>query len=719
VQAIASKSEAHRALICAALADECGVLGLSASSADIEATIRCLVSLGAQIAREGDLLTVRPIRSVPPSAHLPCKESGSTLRFLLPVAAALGAAAEFTGTGRLPQRPILELISCLEKHGAVFSGKTLPFTVTGSLTGGIYELPGDISSQFVSGLLFALPLLAADSEIRLASPLQSSGYVDMTLCMLRRFSVSAERTARGFRVPGGQRYTFPGRLDVEGDWSNAAFFLAMGALGRPVSCAGLRMNSLQKDRCITQLLRRFGADVEISNDTVTVSPGPLRGMEVDLGEIPDLLPVLAVVAAAAKGETGFRNAARLRLKESDRLFSVAALLRGIGAEAEETEDGILVRGRKKLPGGRVESFGDHRIAMAAAVAATVCEGNIILENPMAVENRIPASMKITADWEGAAMSSEFGEKIKISIFGESHGPAIGVLIDGLPPGEEIDPEELSAFLARRAPGSAPYATARKEADRPRFLSGLSGGKTCGTPLCVVIENCDVRSEDYDAFRTAPRPGHADFTALARYGGYADMRGGGHFSGRLTAPLCVAGSICLQILKRRGVTVGAHIFSLGSVEDRPFDPVGVSPEELRAVTRREFPVLDPSSGERMKEEIQAAAAQGDSLGGIIECCALGLPAGIGEPMFGGVENRIAQAVFGIPAVRGLRSARAFPRRVCAAPNTTIPLSSGTGGSRQRPITTGACSAESRRECRCCFARRSSPLLPSALRSARAP
>jgi chorismate synthase len=256
------------------------------------------------------------------------------------------------------------------------------------------------------------------------------------------------------------------------------------------------------------------------------------------------------------------------------------------------------------------------------------------------------------------MSSEFGEKIKISIFGESHGPAIGVLIDGLPPGEEIDPEELSAFLARRAPGSAPYATARKEADRPRFLSGLSGGKTCGTPLCVVIENCDVRSEDYDAFRTAPRPGHADFTALARYGGYADMRGGGHFSGRLTAPLCVAGSICLQILKRRGVTVGAHIFSLGSVEDRPFDPVGVSPEELRAVTRREFPVLDPSSGERMKEEIQAAAAQGDSLGGIIECCALGLPAGIGEPMFGGVENRIAQAVFGIPAVRGLAFGAGF-------------------------------------------------------------
>ena len=256
------------------------------------------------------------------------------------------------------------------------------------------------------------------------------------------------------------------------------------------------------------------------------------------------------------------------------------------------------------------------------------------------------------------MSSSYGENVKITIFGESHGPGIGVVMEGLPAGEAVDTGELARFMARRAPSAAAHSTSRREKDQPRFLSGLVNGKTCGSPLCAVIGNTDTRSGDYADLKTLPRPGHADYTGMVKYGGANDYRGGGHFSGRLTAPLCLAGGICLQLLERRGVRVGAHIRSIGGAEDQAFDPAALSPAGLLAPGQKPFPVIDDQAGERMRAEIQAALAARDSLGGIVEGAVLGLAAGLGEPMFDGVENRLARALFGIPAVKGVEFGAGF-------------------------------------------------------------
>jgi chorismate synthase len=259
------------------------------------------------------------------------------------------------------------------------------------------------------------------------------------------------------------------------------------------------------------------------------------------------------------------------------------------------------------------------------------------------------------------MSSDCGHTVRLSIFGESHGPGVGVVIQGLPPGEKIDLEDLYAFLARRRPGQNRLTTTRKESDKPVFLSGVteSGGAviTCGTPLCVFIENQDARSGDYAGFTEVPRPGHADYTAAVRYRGFADMRGSGHFSGRLTAPVCVAGGIAKQILSRKGIQVGAHLYSVGPVQDAPF-PLMPTAELLNAVAAKSLPVLNDSAGEEMEREILAASDAGDSVGGIVECTAIGLPPGLGSPMFDGVENRLSTALFGIPAVRGVEFGAGF-------------------------------------------------------------
>ena len=255
------------------------------------------------------------------------------------------------------------------------------------------------------------------------------------------------------------------------------------------------------------------------------------------------------------------------------------------------------------------------------------------------------------------MSSEFGKLLRVSVFGESHGAAIGVLIDGLPAGEPIDADELQRFLNRRRPGQNALSTARKESDAPRFLSGLRDGVTNGFPLMAVIENADQRSGDYDALRDTPRPGHADYTAFVKWGGAADMRGGGHFSGRLTAPLCIAGGIAKQILARRGIHIGAHLSAVANVADDAF-PIHPTKELFDALAAKAFPALNDRAGERMQDAIAKARAESDSVGGVVECAAIGIPAGWGGPMFEGMESRLAAAIFGIPAVKGVEFGAGF-------------------------------------------------------------
>ena len=248
------------------------------------------------------------------------------------------------------------------------------------------------------------------------------------------------------------------------------------------------------------------------------------------------------------------------------------------------------------------------------------------------------------------MGSTYGENIRLTIFGQSHSPAIGMTLEGIPAGEKVDFEALEAFLKRRAPGQNAYSTARKEADKPEFLCGFTNDVTCGTPITAIIRNTDTRSQDYANLKTVPRPGHADYTANVKYNGYQDAAGGGHFSGRLTAPLCIAGGICKQLLMKEGIRVIARIAAIGGVKDQG--------ELTEAVTGKDFPVMDDIQGAKMQERIAEAKADGDSVGGIIDCAVLGLPAGIGDPMFSGMENRIAQIVFGIPAVKGLEFGEGF-------------------------------------------------------------
>ena len=248
------------------------------------------------------------------------------------------------------------------------------------------------------------------------------------------------------------------------------------------------------------------------------------------------------------------------------------------------------------------------------------------------------------------MSSTIGENLRLTLFGQSHSPAVGMTLEGLPAGFAFDPEALSRFLARRAPGRNAWSTPRKEADEPEFLSGLVGNTTCGTPLTAIIRNTNTRSGDYSLLKAVPRPGHADYPAEIKYSGFQDAAGGGHFSARLTAPLCVAGGICLQFLAREGIRIQAHIASIGSIRDEG-DP-------FASVAEKEFPTLSDARGAEMRALIAEKREAGDSIGGVVECTVTGLPAGLGDPIFGGMENRISALVFGIPAVKGIEFGDGF-------------------------------------------------------------
>lgn len=254
------------------------------------------------------------------------------------------------------------------------------------------------------------------------------------------------------------------------------------------------------------------------------------------------------------------------------------------------------------------------------------------------------------------MSSTYGEILKLSIFGQSHGPAIGMTLDGIPAGLPVDYDQLQSFMSRRAPGQGAFTTARKEADKPEFLAGIVNGFTCGAPIAAIIPNTNTRSGDYENLKDCPRPGHADYPAQIKYGGYQDVAGGGHFSGRLTAPLCIAGGLCKQWLEKRGIRIGAHISSIADVADEPVSLDWTNPD-LNAI-QEDFPVINPAAGQKMQERIASAKADGDSVGGIVECFVKGLPAGLGDPMFDGVENKLAQIIYGIPAVKGLEFGSGF-------------------------------------------------------------
>ncbi len=387
----ASKSQAHRLLLCAALSDTPSAILCDGLSRDIQATMHCLCAMGAAVSSQAGTIRVSPQRRRRADlCALPCGESGSTLRFLLPVAAALGVPVRFAMEGRLPQRPLAPLDEQLSAHGAAVQRNGASLTCTGQLQAGDYALPGNISSQYISGLLFALPLLDGDSTLTITGPVESAAYIAMTEDALQTAGIRFTKEGHRYRIPGTQTYHLPSSLQVEGDWSNGAFFLCAGALGgNGISVTGLHPSSSQGDRAIVALLQRFGAAVSCRHDAVTVQPGTLRGITVDAGPIPDLIPTVSVVAALAQGDTYIKNAARLRLKESDRLYTTARLLRALGGSVEELPDGLIIHGCGVLTGGCVDACGDHRIAMAAAVAACGCAEPVTILGSQCVEKSYP------------------------------------------------------------------------------------------------------------------------------------------------------------------------------------------------------------------------------------------------------------------------------------------------------------------------------------------
>jgi 3-phosphoshikimate 1-carboxyvinyltransferase len=400
VDAIASKSVAHRLLLAAALSDAATEVVCSTTSADIEATASCLSAMGTQIQKEGNVFHITPTQHYIENAAIDCGESGSTLRFLLPVIGILGQGASITAHGRLPERPLSPLYEEMQRHGAILSPQgSVPLSCQGKMSGGSFTIAGNISSQYITGLLFALPLSETDSEIHITGKLESRPYVNITLQVLSSFGIQVQENTEGadtiFRIPGGQTYHSKGHYTVEGDWSNAAFFLCAGAMSKEgITTCNLNVDSLQGDKKVLDILQEFGAAVTYTENShgltdITVCGDHLKGIEIDAADIPDLVPILAAVAAVANGTTYIRNIERLRIKESDRVQTVIQSITNLGGEIREENRQLVIQGKPHLTGGTVDSVNDHRIAMMAGIASSRCTGPVTILDPMAVRKSYP------------------------------------------------------------------------------------------------------------------------------------------------------------------------------------------------------------------------------------------------------------------------------------------------------------------------------------------
>ncbi len=366
-----SKSAAHRALLCSFLAGG-GTVSPIISSKDMQAMQQAISAL------END------------DKIVDCIESGNTLRFVIPVAAALGKSVTFVGSGRLPERPLETFLELLPKHNIkCTSNGRLPLSIEGKLTAGKYEIAGNISSQYISGLLFALPILDGDSEIVLTTRLESKPYIDLTIKVMRDFGVEVQETESGYLVRGNQQYKTRDYI-VESDWSQAAFFLVGGAVGKSVALKGLDMNSVQGDKAIVDILKKFGADIEIKENEIISRKAELKGIKVDVSDIPDTVPALAVAAAYANGRTEIAGGERLRFKESDRIESVVSNLKRLGADVTETSDGMIINGGKKLKGAELLGYNDHRIVMAFSIAALFAGGETIITEANSINKTYPS-----------------------------------------------------------------------------------------------------------------------------------------------------------------------------------------------------------------------------------------------------------------------------------------------------------------------------------------
>ncbi len=419
VEAISSKSYVHRLLIAAALSGEDTEVKTNIVSKDMEATMRAVGKLTVSAQAPLRLPDHKDDRVID------CGESGSTARFILPLAALLADGATVTGSGKLPERPMGPLCGVLRAAGVSVSADHLPITVSGKPHSGSYEIPGNVSSQFISGLLFMLPLLDGDSHLKVTGSFESAAYVDMTIEVLTRFGIRINKTPDGFDIPGNQKYSSLSTITAEGDWSNGAYIMAIGALGSgrifdSLTVTGLNLQSIQGDRAVVDIFDRFGIDVDIipapegNTAEYVIKSGPTKPVDVDCSQIPDLVPALAVIAAFTKGASRFRNISRLRMKESDRVEAIAEMLGTVGMQVDITQDGgnedMIVHGAGRCSHDsqptstssmspcphlfKIRTFNDHRIAMAAAAIAAAIDTPVVIEDAMAVNKSYPGFYEV-------------------------------------------------------------------------------------------------------------------------------------------------------------------------------------------------------------------------------------------------------------------------------------------------------------------------------------
>ncbi len=392
-----SKSLGHRGIIAAALSRGISRVDNIQLSKDVEATMEIMKELGAVVNIEDQNLYIdgRKMFSYEKKLDLRCRESGSTLRFLIPLALTKDGDYIFHGEGKLISRPLEPYYEIFEEKGIKYSREEdgLPLKVSGKLTSGTYRVRGDISSQFITGLLFSLPIIEGNSRIQITTKLESKGYIDLTLDILKDFGIEIENNNyKEFNIRGAQKYNCRNYY-VEGDYSQGAVFLIAGALGSSIVCSGLNKDSLQGDKVILDILEAMGCNVEESEEGIKVKPSKTKGIEIDASNCPDLVPILTVLASLSEGETKIVNAKRLRIKECDRLHAITKELNKLGANIIELEDSLIISGVNELKGGEVDSHNDHRIVMALAIAATRAKGDVIINNPSAVEKSYPNFFK--------------------------------------------------------------------------------------------------------------------------------------------------------------------------------------------------------------------------------------------------------------------------------------------------------------------------------------
>ena len=665
LQAPPSKSMAQRAVAAAALADGTSEIMNCPDCDDTLAAIECARALGAGIEKKGnDAIIVG--RGTPDGksaegggAVLDCGESGLCLRMFTPIAALFGKEIEITGRGSLLSRPagMMEQPLAALGAGCRTNSGMVPVIVKGPLGGGEIEVDGSASSQFITGLLMALPLCEKDSVLRVRN-LKSRPYVEMTLALLEKFGIGIKHAKEldRFEIKGGQKY-MPAKYTVEGDWSAAAFLLVAGATAGKARVRGLDAASLQADRAIIDALKKAGAKVSVENGEVVAEKSGLKGFEFDASDCPDLFPPLVALACSCKGKSRIRGALRLKGKESDRAAALVSEFRKLGGRLGVNGDVMEIEGCS-LPGGDADSHNDHRIAMAVAIAALNSEKGVRIKGAECVSKSYPGFFSdlesLMAQDKGEGMDPfSFGNCFCITVFGSSHGEHVGVEIRGCPAGVKVSEADVQLWLDRRKPGSSSLTSQRKEEDKAIIESGIENGKTTGGKIRMLVKNTDAKSKDYEKFGEIPRPGHADYPSIVKYG--SAQAGGGVFSGRMTAALVMAGAVAKKLLEERGVETLAFTRQIGSVKGRK--EIG-DDEIAKNAYSNIVRAADLKLAEAMQKEIEAAKAEGDSVGGVVECRVAGLQAGAGEPMFQSIESRISQAMFAIPAVKGVEFGAGF-------------------------------------------------------------